>query len=236
MRCSPIHSLESGGSRPELDRRQPGAALHLQPARTPGVPLARRHPGTGAVRVIAEEAPKTFVDWTAKTYLDSTESAGEALWMSERDGWCHLWRIRHRADTVMNQITRGPWIVRQVERVDEAGASNPVLRRGRASGAGPVLPPPLPGRLRRLGPARPHRGRRHAARSASRPESTLVPRHLAARGPAAGHRASPGLRWTARPRDWRAGRRHALLRASGWTVPERFVAHGTRRERPPSTG
>ena len=76
-------------------------------------------PSTGAVRVIAEEAPKTFVDWTAKTYLHSMESVGEALWMSERDGWCHLWRINTRTGAVMNQITRGPWIVRQVERVDD---------------------------------------------------------------------------------------------------------------------
>ena len=78
------------------------------------------NPATGDVRILAEEKAKTFVDWTAKTYLHSMESIGEALWMSERDGWCHLWRINTRTGNVINQITRGPWVVRQVESVDEA--------------------------------------------------------------------------------------------------------------------
>ena len=77
-------------------------------------------PVSGSVRTIAEEQAKTFVDWTAKTYLHSMESLGEAVWMSERDGWCHLWRINTRTGSVINQITRGPWVVRQVESVDEA--------------------------------------------------------------------------------------------------------------------
>ncbi len=75
---------------------------------------------TRGVRILAEEQAKTFVDWTAKTYLHSMESIGEALWMSERDGWCHLWRIDTRTGRVINQVTRGPWVVRQVESVDDA--------------------------------------------------------------------------------------------------------------------
>ena len=77
-------------------------------------------PVSGSVRTIVGEQARTFVDWTAKTYLHSMESIGEAVWMSERDGWCHLWRINTRTGGVINQITRGPWVVRQVESVDEA--------------------------------------------------------------------------------------------------------------------
>jgi hypothetical protein len=39
--------------------------------------------------------------------------------MSERDGWNHLYRVDARTGAVKNQVTRGPWLVRGVDRVDE---------------------------------------------------------------------------------------------------------------------
>jgi dipeptidyl aminopeptidase/acylaminoacyl peptidase len=39
--------------------------------------------------------------------------------MSERSGWCHLWRIDIATGTVKNPITQGDWVVRSVEHVDE---------------------------------------------------------------------------------------------------------------------
>jgi dipeptidyl aminopeptidase/acylaminoacyl peptidase len=38
--------------------------------------------------------------------------------MSERDGWNHLYLIDAQTGVVKNQITRGAWLVRQVDRVD----------------------------------------------------------------------------------------------------------------------
>ena len=40
--------------------------------------------------------------------------------MSERDGWNHLYLYDAKTGQVKNQITKGPWVVRGVERVDEA--------------------------------------------------------------------------------------------------------------------
>ena len=74
----------------------------------------------GVVRTVVEEMPKTFVDWTAKTWRHWLDSQGELLWMSERDGWCHLWRIDVATGRVKNQVTRGNWVVRSVEKVDES--------------------------------------------------------------------------------------------------------------------
>ena len=39
--------------------------------------------------------------------------------MSERDGWNHLYLYDADTGRVKNQITKGPWVVRRVERVDE---------------------------------------------------------------------------------------------------------------------
>ena len=41
------------------------------------------------------------------------------IWMSERDGWNHLYMIDLRRGRVEKQLTKGPWVVRRVEHVDE---------------------------------------------------------------------------------------------------------------------
>jgi dipeptidyl-peptidase 4 len=71
-------------------------------------------------RVVVEETSPTFIDWTNKTWRRWLESSPELIWMSERDGWAHLWLYDVATGTVKNQITRGNWVVRNVLHVDEA--------------------------------------------------------------------------------------------------------------------
>lgn len=75
---------------------------------------------TGEARTIVDEQGKTFIDYASKRfsyYLDATK---EIIWMSERDGWNHLYLYDAETGRVKNQITKGEWVVRSVERVDEA--------------------------------------------------------------------------------------------------------------------
>ncbi|MEZ4585610.1 MAG: DPP IV N-terminal domain-containing protein [Gemmatimonadales bacterium] len=44
----------------------------------------------------------------------------EVLWWSERDGWGHLYRF-DATGKLINQVTRGPWLVHNVLHVDETG-------------------------------------------------------------------------------------------------------------------
>jgi dipeptidyl aminopeptidase/acylaminoacyl peptidase len=44
----------------------------------------------------------------------------ELIWASERDGWNHLYLYDMKIGKVKNQITRGEWLVRSVDYVDEA--------------------------------------------------------------------------------------------------------------------
>ncbi|MEI7899789.1 MAG: prolyl oligopeptidase family serine peptidase [bacterium] len=71
-------------------------------------------------RTVVEERSATFVDYSGKYYCHFRDNTHELLWMSERDGWNHLYRY----DTATNQacaaITKGPWVVRDVEHVDDA--------------------------------------------------------------------------------------------------------------------
>ena len=74
----------------------------------------------GAARSLLEETSPTFIDYSQKTFFRWLDSTEELIWMSERDGWNHLWLYDARSGAVKNQITRGPWVVREVEHVDAA--------------------------------------------------------------------------------------------------------------------
>jgi len=72
-----------------------------------------------ATRVIVDEQSETFIDYTNKVFLQEIHEGRELIWMSERDGWNHLYRYDAETGQVKNQITSGNWVVRGVDRVDE---------------------------------------------------------------------------------------------------------------------
>jgi len=49
-------------------------------------------------------------------HLDSTE---EILYVSQQDGWKHMYLLEAGTGSVKHQITRGEWVVRAIDRVDE---------------------------------------------------------------------------------------------------------------------
>jgi dipeptidyl aminopeptidase/acylaminoacyl peptidase len=74
---------------------------------------------SGKPRVVISEAPKTFFTYSSKKFRQDLEDRGEIIWMSERDGWNHLYLYDSRTAAVKNQITSGEWPVRSVVSVDE---------------------------------------------------------------------------------------------------------------------
>ena len=74
---------------------------------------------TGESRALIDEQAKTFVDYSGKYYFHAIDRTREAIWMSERDGWNHLYLYDVEAGVVRNQISKGAWMVRGVDRVDE---------------------------------------------------------------------------------------------------------------------
>jgi dipeptidyl aminopeptidase/acylaminoacyl peptidase len=83
---------------------------------------------TGKTRVVISEEPKTFFYYNAandtrssgKRFRHDVDDGAEVVWMSERDGWNHLYLIDGATGRVKNQITKGEWPVRGVQKVDEA--------------------------------------------------------------------------------------------------------------------
>ncbi len=74
---------------------------------------------SGAVRAIVDETPETFFCYSSKTFLKHLPASNELIWMSERDGWNHLYLIDSKTGEVKNPITQGEWVVREVSKVDE---------------------------------------------------------------------------------------------------------------------
>ena len=80
--------------------------------------------GTGAVRNVIDEKAKTFI-WTAHTenlgvnYVNWLDQTGEMIYVSEMDGWRHLYLIDAKAGKIKNQITKGEWVVRGIDKIDE---------------------------------------------------------------------------------------------------------------------
>ena len=73
----------------------------------------------GKPRAIITEEAKTFFCYSGKRYRTDLDDGKEIVWMSERDGWNHLYLYDGATGKVKNQITRGSWVVRGVEKVDE---------------------------------------------------------------------------------------------------------------------
>ncbi len=81
----------------------------------------------GKARTLIDEQSKTFIYYNnlgpglsaGRKYRHDLNDGKEIIWASERDGWEHLYLYDGLTGKVKNQITKGEWIVRNVDRVDE---------------------------------------------------------------------------------------------------------------------
>ena len=83
---------------------------------------------TGKTRAVVTEESQSFINYrplvanprdTGKKVRYEIEDGKEFIWMSERDGWAHLYLHDGVTGRLKNQITKGNWLVRFVEKVDE---------------------------------------------------------------------------------------------------------------------
>lgn len=74
---------------------------------------------TGKAHVIISEKAETFFCYSGKKYRHDIQDGKEIIWMSERDGWNHLYLYDGATGTVKKQVTKGEWVVRGVDKVDE---------------------------------------------------------------------------------------------------------------------
>ncbi|MFF0274827.1 DPP IV N-terminal domain-containing protein [Streptomyces sp. NPDC004330] len=101
-----------------------GSAVHFlaRPRDHRSLTLNRLDPVTGEVATLIGESGETRVEpnqWMTEPPLVRV-LADEVLWFSQRDGWGHLYRYDLHTGELLGRVTSGPWLVRQILRVDEA--------------------------------------------------------------------------------------------------------------------
>ncbi|HMC12475.1 MAG TPA: prolyl oligopeptidase family serine peptidase, partial [Pirellulaceae bacterium] len=78
----------------------------------------------GGSRYLIDEKTDTFI-WTAHAEsvnlrpFNWLEKTDELIYVSERDGWRHLYVVDAKEGAIKNQITKGDFVVRGIERIDE---------------------------------------------------------------------------------------------------------------------
>lgn len=87
--------------------------------------LIQLDPTTGTGRIVLNEAVSSgylevnpFINGTPN--VRTLTESDEVIWFSERDGWGHLYLYDAVTGALKTQITRGPWLVRDIVHVDEA--------------------------------------------------------------------------------------------------------------------
>ena len=177
----------------------------------------------GTPIALFEDSSKTFIDYSSKYWAHYLPVTDEIVWMSERDGWNHLYVHDARTGRVKRRLTQGDWPVGRVEGIDEQAGTLLVRVSGRRPGEDPYHE---------------HFARIALADGAFTPLTEADGTHTLSFSPDASRyidrwsrvdlppvhelrRASDGkLLATLERVDAEA------LRAAGWHAPERFVAKG----------
>ena len=117
---------------PRVAKRQPRRHLRIQPARPPGLPRhrgRRRHRQARAPSSTRRRQDVLLLFAARSSARDIADGDGEIIWMSERDGWNHLYLYDGATGTVKNQITKGDWVVRGVDAGRRGEAADLLQRR-----------------------------------------------------------------------------------------------------------
>jgi len=77
---------------------------------------------TGGRRLVFADSSRTWIDVYdfyagIPDMLSFPEGLKEFFWISDRDGWQHVYRYDY-AGRLVNQVTRGPWSVTRIEGID----------------------------------------------------------------------------------------------------------------------
>ncbi len=101
----------------------------------------------GSVKTLIDEKSDTFI-WTTHTegperlgfkivtWLDKSQ---EIIHQSEQDGWRHMYLVDAKTGKLKNQITKGEWVVRGIDRVDEDKRQIWFKASGKNAGQDPYL-------------------------------------------------------------------------------------------------
>ncbi|MEO6915738.1 MAG: prolyl oligopeptidase family serine peptidase, partial [Chitinophagaceae bacterium] len=72
---------------------------------------------TGTSRKIVDEKTKTFI-FEQRIFTNYLHDTHEIIWVTEKDGWRHIYLIDELTGKEKKQITKGEWVVRDIDSID----------------------------------------------------------------------------------------------------------------------
>ena len=93
---------------------------------------------TGASRDIIDEKGAPLVS-TSVLVTQPFNGGREVIWSAERDGWNHFYLYDAEKGVLKNQITKGDWVIRSIDHIDEANRVLYFSGAGREAGRDPYL-------------------------------------------------------------------------------------------------
>lgn len=94
---------------------------------------------TGNLTTLINETSNTFIDYSSKRFRYNLKECDKIIWASERDGWNHLYLYNGKSGSLIRQITKGNWLVREVKYVDEANKQIYFAASGKNIGEDPYF-------------------------------------------------------------------------------------------------
>ncbi|NLR80678.1 S9 family peptidase [Chitinophaga eiseniae] len=71
----------------------------------------------GQTRTVLDEKSPTFI-YESRLYTHYLPETNEMLWTSEKDGWRHIYLVNTLTGEIKNEVTKGDWLVREIDSVD----------------------------------------------------------------------------------------------------------------------
>lgn len=71
----------------------------------------------GVTRNIVDEKTNTFI-YEQRIFTYYLPETAEIVWVTEKDGWRHIYLVDAKKGTVKNPITKGEWVVRSIDSID----------------------------------------------------------------------------------------------------------------------
>ena len=93
---------------------------------------------TGLTKLVLNEVAKTYVDVQSE-YFEAFDKTNEFIWLSEQDGWNHLYLYDLNTGKVKNQVTKGEFVVRSVQYIDQENRKIYFMAGGREKDMDPYF-------------------------------------------------------------------------------------------------
>ncbi|MEJ7766393.1 MAG: DPP IV N-terminal domain-containing protein [Chitinophagaceae bacterium] len=73
---------------------------------------------TAKAREMVDEKTKTFI-YEQRIFTHFMPETHEILWITEKDGWRHIYLLDEVTGKQKNQVTKGEWVVREIDSIDK---------------------------------------------------------------------------------------------------------------------